>query len=151
MDLPSNASPKPTILYVEDDGDTREMMILLLSHEGFSVSAVGTGKDALHQAQSHVFDLFLIDNRLPDFSGLELCRRLRRFDATTPIVFFSGVTQESERQAALESGAQGYLIKPAAIEAVASEIRRVLKARGQTSLTKPTTLRRKRISDQLEM
>lgn len=106
-----NVHPKPRILYVEDDGDIREMMILLLSHEGFSVSSAGTSRDALHQAQSNVFDLFLIDHRLPDLSGLELCRRLRQVDAATPILFFSGSTQESERQAALECGAQGLLNK----------------------------------------
>ncbi len=122
------------ILYVEDDGDTREMMILLLSHEGFSVTGAGTGKDALDHARSNKFDLFLIDYRLIDISGLELCRRLRQAHAKTPIVFFSGATQESERQAALECGAQGYLEKPADIDEVANEIRRVLKATSSTLL-----------------
>ena len=126
--MDSQSTPPPRILCVEDDGDTREMMIVLLSHEGFLVSAAGTGKDALDQARSNKFDLFLIDNRLPDLSGLELCRRFRQVDRTTPILFFSGVTQESERQAALESGAQGYLIKPADIEEVVIEIRRVLQS-----------------------
>ena len=150
MAAQSNVPPKPRVLYVEDDGDVREMMILLLSHEGFSVSAAGTGKDALQQARSDFFDVFLIDHRLPDLSGLELCRRLRQFDATTPILFFSGSTQESERQAALECGAQGYLVKPAGIVEVANEIRRVLKARDQNSLREATPPRRKRVSDQLE-
>lgn len=151
MDAQSGAPLKHRILYVEDDGDTREMMILLLSFEGFSVTSAGSGKDALNHARSNRFDLFIIDNRLPDLSGLELCRGIRQVAATTPILFFSGVTQESERQAALESGAQGYLVKPAAIEEIVTEIRRVLKATsGQTSLRRGTTKRRKRVSDQLE-
>ena len=153
MDEEFTVPLRPGILYIEDDGDTREMMILLLSFEGFSVTGARTGKDAIEQARSSKFDLLLIDQRLPDLSGPEVCRRIREFDSTTPILFFSGVTQESAKRAALESGAQGYLVKPAAIEVVVNEIRRVLKtASGQTSARRGREYEaRKRVSDQLEI
>lgn len=144
--------PQLRILYIEDDRDTREMMVLLLSYEGYAVTAAGTGKEALDQARSKRFDLFLIDHVLPDLNGLEVCRRLRQLDSTTPILFFSGVAQESAKTAALESGAQGYLVKPAAIQEVEREIRRVLSVtRIRTSLRRGTTKRRTRVSDQLEV
>lgn len=150
MDVRS--TPEARILYIEDDRDTREMMVLLLSFEGYTVTTAGTGKDALDQARSNRFDLFLIDHRLPDLSGLEVCRRIRQLDSTTPILFFSGVAQESAQRAALENGAQGYLVKPAAIEEVVTEIKRVLSlARRQTASRAVRTKRRKRVSDQLEV
>lgn len=126
------------------------MMILLLSHEGFSVSAAGTGKEALELARSNKFDLFLIDNMLIDMSGVELCRRFRQEDATTPIVFFSGLAHEETKRAALECGAQGYLIKPADVPEIANEIRRVLKPRSQPPVRAAIPKPRKRVSDQLE-
>jgi DNA-binding response OmpR family regulator len=117
------ASPK--ILYVEDDADTREVVTLILTNEGYSVKTSELGHFGLTLARSSSFDLYLIDNYLPDITGERLCRKLREIDPTTPILFFSG-SSESDTDDALAAGAQGYLRKPASGEELINEIKRLL-------------------------
>lgn len=100
------------VLYVEDHADTVEMVTLLLSARGFEVLSRSTIAEGLKAAAAQDFDLYLIDLWLPDGSGLDLCRKLREFDTQTPIVFYSAAAYEDDREAALGSGAQAYLIKP---------------------------------------
>lgn len=68
---------------------------------------------ALELARQQNFDLFLLDSRLPDGSGIDLCKEIRQFDAHTPIIFFSADAYDSDRSMAMGAGAQGYLTKPA--------------------------------------
>jgi len=63
-------------------------------------------------AGSQHFDLYLLDSSLPDGSGVDLCRRIREFDKATPIVFYSAAAYEIDRDEAIKSGAQAYLVKP---------------------------------------
>jgi len=63
-------------------------------------------------AGSQHFDLYLLDSWLPDGSGLDLCKQIREFDQATPIVFYSAAAYEIDRDQALLSGAQAYLVKP---------------------------------------
>ncbi len=68
---------------------------------------------ALELSRQRKFDLFLLDSRLPDGSGVDLCKAIRQFDADTPIIFFSAAAYEADKTMALEAGAQEYLTKPA--------------------------------------
>ena len=72
-------------------------------------STIETG---LALARSQDFDLYVLDSWLPDGSGLDLCRRIREFDKVTPILFYSAAAYESDKDLAIGSGAQAYLIKP---------------------------------------
>jgi DNA-binding response OmpR family regulator len=74
--------------------------------------AVGTAAQALSLMQEERFDLFLLDARLPDLDGFELCRRMRTFDPHTPILFFSGAAYEADKKRGIEAGANAYVIKP---------------------------------------
>jgi DNA-binding response OmpR family regulator len=100
------------ILYVEDHSDTVEMVTLMLEAEGFEVSTRQTLADAVKAASEEKFDLYLLDLWLPDGSGMDLCKRIREFDSTTPIAFYSAAAYDGDKEAALQSGAQAYLIKP---------------------------------------
>lgn len=100
------------ILYVEDHEDTRELVTLLLAQKSYEVITGATIKSGVQLAVSDQFDLYLLDSWLPDGSGLELCRQIRRFDRTTPILFYSAAAYASDRETALKCGAQGYLVKP---------------------------------------
>jgi DNA-binding response OmpR family regulator len=93
-------SPR-SVLCVEDDRDTREFLIFLLTQAGYTVRAVGRGDAALTLAVSQKFDLYMIDNGLPDMTGIELCRQLRRKDSKTPILFFSGYVNAARRARAI--------------------------------------------------
>jgi DNA-binding response OmpR family regulator len=63
-------------------------------------------------------------------SGIELCRELRRFDSNTPILFYSGAAYEHDKKDAEESGAQGYVTKPADGDELISEVLRLIAASG---------------------
>ena len=63
-------------------------------------------------ATNEHFDLYLLDSRLPDGSGVDLCRELRSFDKRTPILFYSAAAYEVDKKRAMDCGAQGYLTKP---------------------------------------
>ncbi len=107
-----NASPR--VLYIEDHDDTRELVTLVLKEKSYEVVTGSTIKSGVALAGSQNFDLYLLDSWLPDGSGLDLCRRIREFDKATPILFYSAAAYEIDKDQALNSGAQAYLIKPSA-------------------------------------
>ena len=102
----------PRVLYIEDHEDTRELVTLVLEQRSYEVVTGSTVKSGVALAGSQQFDLYLLDSWLPDGSGLELCKQIREFDKFTPILFYSAAAYESDRDLAIKSGAQAYLIKP---------------------------------------
>jgi len=102
----------PRVLYIEDHEDTRELVTLLLGQKSFDVVTGGTIETGIALARAQEFDLYLLDSWLPDGSGLDLCQRIREFDQTTPILFYSAAAYEMDRAEAIASGAQAYLVKP---------------------------------------
>lgn len=102
----------PRVLYIEDHEDTRELVTLVLEQRRFEVVTGSTIQSGIALAASQDFDLYLLDSWLPDGSGLDLCRRIREFDKTTPILFYSAAAYEIDKDLAINSGAQAYLIKP---------------------------------------
>jgi len=102
----------PRVLYIEDHEDTRELVTLVLEQRSYEVVTGSTIKSGVALAGSQQFDLYLLDSWLPDGSGLDLCKQIREFDKATPIVFYSAAAYEIDKDQALKSGAQAYLIKP---------------------------------------
>ena len=102
----------PRVLYIEDHEDTRELVTLVLEQKCIEVVTGATIKSGVDLAGAEQFDLYLLDSWLPDGSGLELCRKIREFDKATPILFYSAAAYEIDRDQAINSGAQAYLIKP---------------------------------------
>lgn len=102
----------PRVLYIEDHEDTRELVTLVLEQKSIEVVTGSTIKSGVALAGAEQFDLYLLDSWLPDGSGLELCRKIREFDKATPILFYSAAAYEIDRDQAINSGAQAYLIKP---------------------------------------
>jgi DNA-binding response OmpR family regulator len=84
--------PKKRILCVDNDKDTCEMMEALLGIWDYEVAVARTAVDGLRQAQSHAFDLYLLDTHLPDVSGPELCEQICGITVHAPVVFISGAT-----------------------------------------------------------
>lgn len=102
----------PRVLYIEDHEDTRELVTLVLEQRSYEVVTGSTIQSGVTLAGLQHFDLYLLDSWLTDGSGLDLCRQIREFDKTTPILFYSAAAYESDRADAIESGAQAYLVKP---------------------------------------
>jgi CheY-like chemotaxis protein len=101
-----------SILYAEDNEDACLMLSTLLGFSGIDVSLAHSVRETFRVAQKNRFDLYLLDNRFCDGTGLELCKQLRAFNPRTPIVFYSGDAFESDRQKGLAAGANAYLVKP---------------------------------------
>ena len=127
-------SPKARILCTEDDADTRELIVMILSGEGFEVICTDRPDQALSLARSRSFALYLVDSWMPGVSGDELTRRIREFDSDTPILFYSGAAQESDKESARASGAQGYLVKPAGMDELVEEVARLI---AEAKIAKP--------------
>lgn len=108
--MPSKARLR--VLCVDDDEDSRVMLTTLLKLALIEAKAVGTGAEALSSIKAEPFDLYMLDARLPDVDGFELCRRLRAIDRNTPILFFSGDAFAADRKKGLQAGANAYVIKP---------------------------------------
>lgn len=109
---------KGRILCVDDDRDTCEMITALLGLSGYKVEHALSVSDGLTKAQTGGFDLILLDWSFEDGTGLDLCRQIHAFDARTPILFYTGEVDDAAIQAALSAGAQGYLIKPVAVDSL---------------------------------
>ena len=104
--------PQPRVLCVDDDEDSRVMLITLLRLALIEAKAVGTAAQALSLMQRERFDLYLLDGWLPGLDGFELCRQMRAFDPHTPILFFSGAAYEADKKRGIEAGANAYVVKP---------------------------------------
>ena len=100
------------ILYIEDHDDTRDLVTIVLRQNDYDVITGSTIEAGIRLARSGLFDLYLLDAWLPDGSGLDLSKQIREFDPLTPILFYSAAAYDADREDALNSGAQGYLIKP---------------------------------------
>ena len=107
-----SSSIRARVLYIDDDEDSRVMLSTLLRFWRIETKAVGTGAQALSSIQAERFDLYLLDVRLPDLDGFELCRRMRDYDSHTPILFFSGAAHEADKKRGIKAGANAYVIKP---------------------------------------
>jgi DNA-binding response OmpR family regulator len=125
------------ILYVEQHEDSRHMMALLLGLYGHQVITAATPAEALKVARQQWVDLYILENRFPDISGVELCRQIRTLHPQTPILFYSSVAYSNDIQAGLAAGAQRYLTKPAGIEIIKDVVAQLLlDAREPTQSTK---------------
>jgi two-component system OmpR family response regulator len=113
------------MLCVDDDEDSREMFGLLLKYWRIETKSVGTAAQALSLIQAERFDLYMLDAVLPDLDGFELCRRMRKLDPHTPILFFSGAAYETDKQRGIEAGANDYVSKPD-VEGVLGRIKQFL-------------------------
>ena len=100
------------ILCVEDDENTCSMISSLLGLISCEVVTAQTFNEALQRISEERFDLYLLENWLPGGSGIDLSRKIREEDKTTPIIFYTGADYDSDRQEAMQAGAQAYLIKP---------------------------------------
>jgi len=106
------SNPRPRVLSIDDDEDSRAMLVTLLRLAFIDAQAVPSAAQALSLVQTEHFDLVMLDAWLPEIDGFELCRRMRAFDPHIPIIFFSGAAYDTDKKKGIEAGADDYVSKP---------------------------------------
>jgi two-component system, OmpR family, response regulator ResD len=124
-----------TVLLVEDDPDTAEIVQLYLQHEGYRVLMATNGADALLQAKEREPDLIILDLMLPRADGLELCRRMREV-VGAPLIVLTTRAEEDKRLAGPDLGADDYISKPFSPKKLVSRVKAVLETLAWTATSR---------------
>lgn len=117
---------KLRLLCVEDDTDTCALLSEILSKQGYELMIARTYAEGLRLSQTEHFDLYILDERLSDGSGIALAQQIRQTDAHTPIVFQSASAFAQDIQRGLEAGAQAYLTKPYDFDVLLTTVKELL-------------------------
>lgn len=159
---PADAEDDPLILVVDHDSSLRATFAMVLTGMGSPVLEASSGEEALRLAADHDVALVVLDNGVPDGSGLEILAEFRARPATArvPVIFVAGVSDVSERVRALEAGAHDYLVKPVDMDELRARVRSHL-VRHQDHLEEEnrfrrltsavTTLCKARVGDSVEL
>jgi two-component system KDP operon response regulator KdpE len=130
MRSPHYSSPVPRVLIVDDDPSVRKFLRLTLQAENFNVLEAGTAEQALMLMHAAVPDLMILDLTLPDFDGQQVIQDVR-LTSSLPILVLSARTEEREKIAALENGADDYMSKPFEMQELISHVRLALRQRDE--------------------
>ncbi len=121
------------ILVVDDEPDIAALVSYNLKKEGFAVTTVSDGGEALQSVKEGDFALIILDLMLPDIHGLEICRMLRRGTKTAeiPIIMLTAKGEEPDRITGLEAGADDYLSKPFSPRELVARVKAILRRSGE--------------------
>ncbi|MFD7137276.1 response regulator transcription factor [Streptomyces sp. NPDC059894] len=128
----------PTVLLAEDDRAIRHALERALTLEGYRVTAVADGVEALAHAHRTPPDVLVLDVMMPGIDGLQVCRVLRAEGDSTPILMLTALVETADRIAGLDAGADDYVVKPFDVEEVFARLRALLRRTGPTPPTPPT-------------
>ena len=121
--VPTTSSPL-RVLVVDDERRLTELLKLELDVEGYDVEVASDGATGLIQAKtSPTPDLIILDWNLPDFSGIDICQRIRAGGLTTPILMLTGHDEITDRVTALDAGVDDYLVKPFSLDELMARLR----------------------------
>jgi DNA-binding response OmpR family regulator len=115
-----------TILVVDDEPTLRETLAEALEADGFRVLTAADGREALEQFREHRPELIVLDLMLPELSGIEVCRIVRR-ESGVPILMLTARTSEIDKVLGLELGADDYVTKPFSLRELSARIRALLR------------------------
>ncbi|MEI5527309.1 response regulator transcription factor [Streptomyces brasiliscabiei] len=118
------------VLLAEDDRAIRHALERALTLEGYEVTAVADGVEALAQAHRNRPDVLVLDVMMPGIDGLQVCRVLRAEGDRTPILMLTALVETADRIAGLDAGADDYVVKPFDVEEVFARLRALLRRTG---------------------
>jgi two-component system catabolic regulation response regulator CreB len=130
---------KPKILIVDDEPAIADNIQYALETEGFATVCLSTGQSVIPFLSGNSVDLIVLDIGLPDVSGLELCKEIRK-NHSIPIIFLTARTCEVDRVVGLEIGADDYVTKPFSLRELSARVKAVLRrtrSPGNSSLCRP--------------
>ena len=131
--------PGHHLLVVDDEENLRSMLAAALQHNGFTVTVVQNGREALEMIPEARPDLVLLDVMMPELDGFEVCRRLRASGDRTPVLFLTARDATEDKVRGLTLGGDDYLQKPFSLEELVARANAVLRRTNEAGA--PTTLR----------
>lgn len=119
----------PTILVVEDEPAQLEMLVFNLQKQGYNVARAETGEDGLLLVKEIAPDLVLLDWMLPNLSGIEVCRQIKRkkSSAGIPVIMLTARGEDDDKIRGLDIGADDYVVKPYSVKELMARVRSVLR------------------------
>ena len=106
------SKPRCRVLCVDDHRDTSDMLQMLLAEEDYEVHIAATMQEACNMAAKTEYDVYVLDKRLPDGTGVQLCETLLMLTPNVPCIFYTGDAYEVHRREAMEAGAAAFVAKP---------------------------------------
>lgn len=134
------------VLIVDDEQRIRQLVRANLEQRGFVVDEACNGSSAMKLIRQLEPDLVLLDIKMPDISGLEVCRWVREYDPNTPIIVLSAQSQEEQKVEALNIGADDYITKPFGYDELVARVKAVMRRVGDVS-TENTITRRVEVDE----
>ena len=132
--MTDTSPPKTRVLLVDDEPRLTELLQLELDVEGYEVSVAENGASGLIKARSEPYpNLIILDWNLPDFTGVDVCQRIRSSGINTPILMLTGHDDVTDRVKALDAGVDDYLTKPFSIEELIARLRAMQRRAGKFS------------------
>ena len=117
------------VLVAEDDPNTRHGLGEILEAEGYVTVVAENGAEALRLFAKETPDFVCLDIMMPDVSGYDVCREIRRIDPAVPVIFISAKSEEIDKVVGLELGADDFIVKPFGVKEVVARIRAVTRRR----------------------
>lgn len=119
------------ILLVEDEKELSRALAKMLTKDGYDVDTVYDGVDGLNFSLSGLYDLIILDVIMPKMNGFEVLSELRRKKLETPVLMLTALSDEGDKIAGLDRGADDYLSKPFSFNELSARIRALLRRRGK--------------------
>ena len=129
------------ILLVDDEVELTDPLSRVLRREGYTVQVAHDGEIGYDLAINNEFDLLILDWMMPGLSGLEMCRQLREYHLTTPVLFLTAKDTLDDRVEGLDAGADDYLVKPFELRELLARVRALLRRPPIREEAQTTTLR----------
>lgn len=123
------------ILVAEDEPHMRLGLKDNLEFESYDVTLAINGSEALAKATATAYDLILLDVMMPELSGFDVCKQLRKQGVDTPIIFLTAKGEEIDKVLGLELGADDYIIKPFSLRELLARVKAVLRRTGQSNVS----------------
>lgn len=127
--------PNKTILIIEDESSIADNINYALKSEGFSVICKERGMTGIEVLKNEEIDLVILDVGLPDISGFDVCRKIRK-DSDIPIIFLTARGDEIDRVVGLEIGADDYVVKPFSPRELVARVKVILRRVGHNTCDK---------------
>ncbi len=124
------------VLFAEDEADLQDVVTEYLVYQGYNVTAVSNGAEALDKAQSDAYDVMVFDVMMPVMDGITAMKKIRRMGDVTPAIFLTAKSQIEDRIDGLDAGADDYLTKPFSMEELAARLRALCRRKREYRIRK---------------